>query len=456
MVHTEQQTIVAQATAKGAGAIGMIRLTGTDVCDVAARCIRLAGDKNFQTLPTHTIHYGWVCDASGAHIDQVLVLFMKAPKTFTGADVIEITCHNNQFLIERIIDRVLACGARLAQAGEFTRRAVMAGKIDLVQAEAINDLISAQSEVGMKAALAQLEGSLSSWIAQIENTLVEAVVLCEASFEFLDEEMTFDDLITQRLQELYDTMQSVLGTFDKQQFIKEGVRIALVGSTNAGKSSLFNALLNKNRAIVTDIEGTTRDTLEAGMFRQGIHLTLVDTAGLRQTDDIIERQGIDRSFCEVASADIVLVVYDASKIYSEDELAVYEQVIAQQAHKVILVQNKVDIGTQKLFPTVAQSIAVSAVTKVGLDALYEAVHAKIVQLTGDGATTYLLNQRQYTLLLAAQQAIGVVMMRYKKSIAYELLAQDLKMVLAHLEELTGKTVSEKTFDAVFRSFCVGK
>jgi tRNA modification GTPase len=382
---------------------------------------------------------------------------MKAPKTFTGQHVVEITCHNNQFLIERIIDRLIFCGARLAQAGEFTRRAVIAGKIDLIQAEAINDLISAQSEVGMKAALAQLEGSLSSWIVDIENKLVEAVVLCEASFEFLDEEMSFDDLILARMRDLETTMQSVLSTFDKQQYIKQGVRIALVGSTNAGKSSLFNALLNKNRAIVTDIEGTTRDTLEAGLFRQGMHLTLVDTAGLRQTDDVIERQGIDRSFEEVASADVVLVVYDASRFYQPHELAVYKSVLAQYVDKVILVQNKIDLGSQLLFADICSSIAVSAVTKVGLEELYQVVHKKINQLLGGGATPYLLNQRQYTLLYAAQQALASLVKRYAVvAIEYELLAHDLKMVLAQLEELTGKTVSEKTFDAVFRSFCVGK
>ena len=220
---------------------------------------------------------------------------MRSPKTFTGQDTVEITCHNNQFIIEEIINLAIANGARLAQQGEFTKRAVFNGKIDLVQAEAINELIHAQTQLALKQSLAQLTGSFSHCLASLEKELLKALALSEASFEFLDEEMDFAPQIQALISSLQNTITGIKKTFNQQQQIRQGIRIAIIGSVNAGKSSLFNALLNQDRAIVSAIAGTTRDAIEAGVYTKGNYWTLVDTAGLRQTHDIIEQEGIKRS-----------------------------------------------------------------------------------------------------------------------------------------------------------------
>src|SRR3989339_1573757 len=338
----DEQVIVALAPSQAAGAISMLRVSGNRAIEIVDTIAHVPGNKKLIDHDSHTIHYGWIVDKTGQHVDQVLFLLMRSPKTFTGENVVEITCHNNQFLVEQIIDIIIRAGARLADQGEFTRRAVLHGKVDLVQAEAINELIHAQTSQALKQSLRQLEGSFSAWIANIEKQLIHIVAYCEASFEFLDEEISFEAQIKERLRLVQVDVTQVLATFDKRQYITQGVRIALVGSVNAGKSSLFNALINRQRAIVTDIAGTTRDTIEAGVYNEGAFVTFVDTAGLRESQDVVEKIGIDRSFQEVTSSDLILMVFDATANYSHDELAVYQSIAQQHADKIIFVQNKID------------------------------------------------------------------------------------------------------------------
>ena len=236
-------TIIAQCTPQGSGAIALLRLSGDNAFHIADTISKLPGNKIISTLPTHTIHYGWVVDKDGTHIDQVLFLLMRAPHTFTGDNTVEITCHNNPFIIQNIIQAALAAGARLAQEGEFSRRAVHNNKIDIVQAEAINDLIHANTQLALKQSLSQLEGSFSHWITTIEKQLIKALALSDASFEFLDEEnMEFSLQIKEIIDSVLTTINSLKSTFNQQQQIRNGIRIAIIGSVNAGKSSLFNAL----------------------------------------------------------------------------------------------------------------------------------------------------------------------------------------------------------------------
>lgn len=457
MYLKDDEAIIAQATAIGAGAIAMLRVSGLNAVQVVDSIAHLPNNKKLTIQDSHTIHYGWIIDRSGQHIDQVLFLLMRGPKTFTGQDVVEITCHNNQFLIEQIIDIIIQAGARLADNGEFTRRAVLNNKVDLLQAEAINELIHAQTSQALKQSLRQLEGSFSSWIAHIEKQLIHIVAYCEASFEFLDEEMTFDQQIHQRLQTVIDDVQDVLKSFDKRQYITQGVRIALVGSVNVGKSSLFNALINRKRAIVTDIAGTTRDTIEAGMYQQGAFVTFIDTAGLRESNDVVEKIGIDRSFEEVTSCDLILMVFDATQNYAQEELDCYELIAQQHKDKIIFVQNKIDQGN-RILPFLQQQdcVSVSVIENKNIDLLRATIDSKIDDLMQIGQSPCLLNKRQYNLLFAVQEQLGAIQQGISRTIEYELLVVQVTDAITKLSELTGKTVTEDALNAIFREFCVGK
>jgi len=457
MYLKDDEAVVAQATAIGAGAIGMIRISGINTLQIIDTVAYIPGHKKLTSQNSHTIHYGWIIDKAGNHVDQVLFLLMRGPKTFTGQDVIEITCHNNQFLIEQIIDIIIQAGARLAENGEFTRRAVLNNKVDLVQAEAINELIHAQTSQALKLSLRQLKGSFSSWIANIEKQLIHIVAYCQASFEFLDEEMTFDDQIRHRLNTVMIDIENVLKTFDKRHYIKQGVRIALVGSVNVGKSSLFNALIHHQRAIVTDIAGTTRDTIEAGVYQEGAFVTFIDTAGLRESDNVVEKIGIDKSFEEITSCDLILVVFDATQIYNADELNLYESIAQQYKDKIIFVQNKIDLGNN-ILPCLQPHdiIPVSVIQNKNIDILRITIDKKIDDLMKIGQSPCLLNKRQHNLLFAVQQQLGVIQQGIYHNIEYELLVVQVTDAITKLSELTGKTVTEDALDAIFREFCVGK
>lgn len=462
IIHSSgnDQTIVALCSPEGRGAIALIRLSGDDAFEVADRMSLLAGDKKISQQKSHSISYGWVIDDKKNHIDQVLFLIMHGPTTFTGQNVVEITCHNNRFLIEQVIDRALACGARIASRGEFTRRAVMLGKIDLLQAEAIDDLIHAQNAQVLKYSLSQLEGSLSAWINEIELAVIEMLAFCEASFEFIDEgDMEFAPDVLLKMKALIIKIEQLLRTFSKQQYIKEGVRIALVGSVNAGKSSLFNCLLDKKRAIVTPIPGTTRDSIEAGVFRGGDFITFIDTAGIRKTNDEIEQEGIDRSFQEAHRADLILLVVDDSEILSEPSRQAYQSMIDKYDQKIILVYNKIDIASHQLFSEnfFGTCVSLSAQNNLNVAQLFLEIEKKISVLKNTDGITCLLNNRHYDLLTQFLQTLRVITpMLEKVSVEYELVSYRLRDALSLLSEMTGRSVSQATIDKVFQSFCVGK
>lgn len=465
MFHSiDDQTIIAQCTPRGSGAIALLRISGINAIEIASKIAKLPGIKSLIDQPSHTIHYGSIVEPDGALVDQVMFLLMRTPRTFTGQDTVEITCHNNQFIIEQIIVLAIAHGARLAQEGEFTKRAVLHGKIDIIQAEAINELIHAQTQMALKQSLCQLSGSFSEWIAHLEKELLTALALCQASFEFLDDEIEFGDQINAIITATLATIDSIKKTFNQQQHIRQGVRVAIIGSVNAGKSSLFNALLNQQRAIVTAIAGTTRDSIEAGLYKNGNFWTLVDTAGLRETDDIIEQEGIARSFKEAHLADIILLTFDATRPLTAVEEKVYAQLLSDHAKKIIAVYTKCDEierSSSRIAHAMGVSkdahIAVSSKTKKNIDTLEMLIEQKIKNLFDAIESPFLLNQRQHNLLLAFEKkAIIIKLMLEGKAIAYELLAIHLNDAIAHLAELSGKEISEASMDMIFRTFCIGK
>lgn len=514
----DEQPIIAQCTPRGSGAIALLRLSGDGAIEIADKISQLSSGTLLSQLPTHTIHYGTVIDQDKMVIDTVLFLLMRAPRTFTGQDTVEITCHNNQFIIEKIIECAINAGARVASHGEFSKRAVLNDKIDVIQAEAINELIHAQTHYALKQSLAQLQGSLSQWIAQLEHTLLKALALSEASFEFLDEEMEFAPQISAIITSVQNNIATLKRSFNQQQHIRQGVRIAIIGSVNAGKSSLFNALLGHQRAIVTPIAGTTRDSIEAGIYRNGNFWTLIDTAGLRQTDDAIEQEGIARSLQEAQKADIIILAHDGSRAMTLEEKKVYEDIQKMHEQKCIIVSTKSDcaipadnssftkqslsvrvdgaiegvirfeiangdLSTHLLdshcsledsieangennnlrkspktdAPFASREIAISSKTNENIDVLEKVIEEKIAALFAAIESPFLLNQRHFNLLLALEQKLEEIQqMLCVPQVQYELLSIHLNDAIAHLSQLSGKSVSEAGMDMVFREFCIGK
>lgn len=455
-------TIIALCTPRGSGAIALLRLSGSQAVAIADQMAQLSSKQKLSERPSHTIHHGTIIAHDGSTIDEVLFLLMRAPKTFTGEDTVEITTHNNQFIIEQIISRALQCGAQLARPGEFTQMAFLNGKLDLARAEALHEVIGAQSEHALKIAMAQMHGSLSSYCKQIEQALTELLCFVEASFEFLDEEqrdLDFDGMVRARIKKLHEDIAHIVESFPLQEQVRQGVRIALVGSVNAGKSTLFNALVGSDRAIVTAQAGTTRDSIEATIFKNGHFWTLIDTAGLRQTEDVIEQEGIRRSYQEAAKADAVLLVIDSSAPLTVAQQEAYSALFESHRSKIISVLSKTECATQDvtaLAPITDAAIAISVHNRTGVDELVAAIQARVDQLFAGRNAPFLLNARQRALMENLAQKVAVIAELSAVSIEYELVAYHVHEALALVSELTGKNVNEQVLDTIFRSFCVGK
>lgn len=449
-------TIIAQCTPTGSGALALLRLSGPRAFFIIDRCSQLSSELSLSQVATHTIHHGWVTTTDGQKLDEVLFLVMHAPRTFTGEHTVEITCHNNQFLIDELIKQMVACGARPAQPGEFSRLAVENNKIDIVQAEAINELIHANNQQALKQAFEQLKGSFSQWIHDLEKETLLLIGLCEASFEFLEEDIDFSSPISKKVDELLRTINHLKKSFDQQHLVRQGVRIALIGTVNAGKSSLFNTLIGKKRAIVTPIAGTTRDVIESGMYESGTYWTMIDTAGLRQTDDIVEKEGIERSYQEAQNADLILLVVDGSKALSTQEQEIYQTIITMHETKTVLVINKQDLDQVPSSIKHKKTVSVSTKTTAGMDILQGLLKTKVADLLHNTDCPFLLNKRHITLLLSFEKELLKVKDLLELPLEYELIAHHLKEAVAILTELTGKTVSENAMDLIFKEFCIGK
>lgn len=453
-------TIIAQCTPIGSGAVGLIRVSGSFACEIVQKMISSSSVVNIITASSHTIHYAVLKDTEGFQLDHVLISVMRSPKTFTGEDVVEIGCHNNPFIIAKIIDQAVFHGARRAHAGEFSQRAVLNGKMDLMQAESINELIHANNQETLKGALAQIDGTLSHWIVSLEKSLMEVLSLAQASFEFIDEEqISFDDQIRDRLKKIQDTFSMACGAFDYHQHLKQGIKIGFIGSTNAGKSSLFNLFLGRQQAIVTDIPGTTRDILEATITRPNGQWTLVDTAGIRSTKDQIELLGIEKSHQQACMVDIILLIYDGSRQFTKEEEEIYNNLIANYGHKIVLVQTKSDLdqNSSVLLDTTLSPVIVSCVTKKGISDLVEKIEERCQSLIPSAQLPFVFTQRQYSLLKQGKELLSEMDPLLEKSpLACELIAHHIIEILSQLRQLTGKSISMDSMDYIFRQFCVGK
>lgn len=452
--------IVAVCTPPGRGALAIIRVSGSGSVQLVDRCAQLVSRKKLADLPTHTIHYGELLDA-GKVVDQVLFLLMLAPRTFTGDDTVEITCHGNPMIVARIIELMLQHGAQLAEPGEFTRRAFFNNKVDLVQAEAIHELVMANTALALDQSMRKLKAGLSQEIAELEALILDLISALEVSFEFLEEEerdVGFNELIQHKFRQLQEKIFILRQSCQNQSQVGDGIKIAILGRPNAGKSTLFNAILGKARAIVSAEPGTTRDSIESLIARQGQVWSLIDTAGIRETKNLIEQEGVERALQEAALSDVIVFLYDPQGDLSMQKL-LFEQLEQKFGQKIIKVFSKSDLlekSSAKICNWLQPEVSVSAKTTAGLVELQVKIAEKIKMLFAEQASMFALTTRQKLLLEQFFEALTQIEQNFLAGMPNELLSLDLRAAVQHLTDLTGRDAQEKILEQVFINFCVGK
>jgi tRNA modification GTPase len=459
---TQADTIAAIATPPGTGGIGIVRASGPGAERIALALFRPR--KPAVAFRSHRLAHGdIVCPATGRVLDEVLAAFLRAPHSFTGEDTLEIHCHGGPLILEAVLLAVLRAGARPAEPGEFTRRAFLNGRLDLAQAEAVQEMITARSQRGLDLALAHLRGDLSRRIGELRASILDILTLLEAEIDFQEEdgvEAAPREALLDRLRDITARIEALTATYGEGRMIREGARVVIMGKANVGKSSLFNRLLGENRAIVTPLPGTTRDFIEEGASIRGIPVRYVDTAGIREAADPAEKEGIDRVWQQAAAADVVLILLDGSSpLTSEDR----DIVAANRDRNVVVAVNKADLpavlDTETLPGAIAgnEILRVSARTGEGIAALRDAVHDTLRRAAGESRSESVLTnlrhkialERAFASLRAAEQGLS-------GGLSPEFAAFDLREALGALGEVTGQAISEEVLDRIFAAFCIGK
>ena len=462
-MQTEFDTIAAISTAPGEGAIGIVRISGEDAIRIADEVYRLK-EKRLNEQASHTIHYGHIVDPKNDEvIDEVMVTVLRAPKTFTREDVVEINCHGGIVAINRILQLVLRMGARLAEPGEFTKRAFLNGRIDLSQAEAVMDLIRAKTDKSMQMAMRQLDGELSKLIQNLRQEILNTLAQVEVNIDYPEyddvEEMTLQ-LLREKTQQVSQGIRALLNTASQGKILRDGLKTAIVGRPNVGKSSLLNVLLREEKAIVTDIAGTTRDTIEEYVNVRGVPLQLIDTAGIRETDDVVERIGVERSRKALNEADFVLLILNQSEELMDEDLRLLEQ--TKDFKRIILLNKtdlptKIDMGKVKEFATDSEIVTTSMLKKEGIDQLEEKIADYFFQgQMNERDATYLSNTRHIALLEKAEQALQEVANGVEMGMPVDLIQIDFTRAWDLLGEITGDTVQDELLTQLFSQFCLGK
>lgn len=465
MTHQED-TIVAIITPIGVGGIAVLRLSGKDAISIADRAFR--GKQSLRVVATHTAHFGTIVEKNGETIDEVVATVFKEPHSYTGENVVEISCHGSIFIAQRILSAFVELGARHAEAGEFTKRAFLNGKIDLSQAEAIADLIQSRSVLSHKASLAQLEGRLSSKITELRDKLINLCGLEELELDFVEEGLEFLDKskISEEVKKAIEIITQLIDSYEFGKMCRDGVKVVLTGKTNVGKSSLLNALLNEDRAIVTAISGTTRDVIEENIVINGLLFKLIDTAGLRETQDVVEIEGIKRTRKEVKDADIALFLVDASKGLDDEDRASLEEVRTIRGtigNGIVLVENKVDLLNGKSGATIPseidiQRVQISAKTGKGLNELRSRLYE--IALKGSSysieSSLVVTNSRHKDALIRAKESLEKVVKGLEQGQSNEFLAIDLRNAVNSLGEIIGAVTTDDILNAIFSKFCIGK
>ena len=448
------ETICAVATPAGVGAIGVIRVSGSETFPIVNKIFR---GKNLEKQVSHTIHFGTIRDGE-LIVDEVLVSLFKAPSSYTREDTIEISCHGSDFIIQKILKLILREGARLANAGEFTQRAFLNGQLDLAQAEAVADLIASDSEASHQTAINQIRGGFSKQIAQLREQLINFASLIELELDFGEEDVEFADRddLRQLIYRIQTVLVPLIESFEMGNVIKNGVPTVIVGKPNAGKSTLLNRLLNEEKAIVSDIAGTTRDVIEDEIFIDGIRFRLIDTAGLRKATDTIEAIGVERTMQQMEKASLIIYLFDANEIH----LTVISNQLAEFNAPYILVGNKVD----KLNPELKKNfeaaypeiIWISASENQNIEELKDILVKKVKTKEIKLGDTVVTNLRHFQHLSQTNEALNNVLEGLSQSITGDFLAQDIRFALHHLGEITGQITTDDLLANIFSKFCIGK
>jgi tRNA modification GTPase len=463
-----QETIVALATPSGAGAIAIIRLSGIEAITIAAQIFQSVSGKDITKQKTHTIHLGHIVDGTKVY-DQVLLSIFKGPNSYTGENVVEISCHGSTFIQQQIIQLLLRKGAKMAQAGEFTLRAFLNGKLDLSQAEAVADLIASDNEASHQIAMQQMRGGFSNEIAKLREELLNFASLIELELDFAEEDVEFADRTAfhELINRIEFVLKRLIDSFAVGNVIKNGIPVAIVGEPNVGKSTLLNALLNEERAIVSDIAGTTRDTIEDELVINGIGFRFIDTAGIRETIDVVESIGIQKTFEKIEQAQVVILLLDAKELQVSGlkfqvEIEKIKNKFPQKPLVVIL--NKVDLLTINEVETIRQELetlnlkleTISAKQKIGIDELKNILLSFVNTGALRNNETIVTNTRHYDSLLKALEEIQKVKWGLDSGISSDLMAIDIRSALFFFGEITGEVTNDELLGNIFANFCIGK
>ncbi len=454
-------TIAAIATAPGEGGIGIIRLSGSRSLDVCESIFKSKFNKKIKDYAPRTLVYGSILDGENV-IDEVLVAYMKGPNSYTAEDVIEINCHGGFISVKRILELILSKDVRLAEAGEFTKRAFLNGRIDLSQAEAVIDVIKAKTSTSHMVAQSQLEGTLANKIKNLRMNVTEVLAHLEVSIDFSEEdveEITYKTLKEKGL-ELRDEIKKLYDRAESGKILRDGLKTVIIGKPNVGKSSLLNKILKEERAIVTDIAGTTRDIIEEFVNIKGIPLKIVDTAGIRETDDIVEKIGVEKSKESLQSADLVIIVLDYSKKLSNEDIEILEKI---KNKKTIVLLNKIDleknIEIEEIEKYVDKDfiIEISALKEIGIDKLQDKIENMVYKGSVSNSSDLMItNSRHKDALSKAYESINDALIAIDDNIPYDFIEVDFKNVWDYLGYINGDTIKEDLLDTIFANFCIGK
>lgn len=456
-----ETTIAAISTAMSASGIGIVRMSGPESMDVISRIYRSKnGGKNIKDVKSHTIHYGYIFDGEEV-VDEVLVMVMRAPRTYTGEDTVEIDCHGGVYAMKKVLETVLRNGAQIAEPGEFTKRAFLNGRLDLSQAEAVMDVIQAKSAVALKSSLQQLKGSVLRAIKEIRSSILYQIAFIESALD--DPEHIslegYPEKLRKIVDEEYEKVETLLKSADDGRMIQEGIKTVILGKPNAGKSSLLNFLVGEDRAIVTDIAGTTRDTLEEYISLHGISLRIIDTAGIRETEDVVEKIGVGKAKKMAEDADLILYVVDSSLPLDENDREIMDLL---GGRKSIVIYNKTDLESavdikELKEKTGSPVIPVSVVEETGITELEETIKKMFFrgEISFDDEV-YITNARHKTALEEALESLKMVRESIETGMSEDFFSIDLMSAYESLGKIVGESVGEDLVNEIFSRFCVGK
>ena len=453
-------TIGAISTSIGEGGLAVIRVSGDKSRELIDKIFKAKNGKSLMDMKTYTMRYGHIIDELGNHVDEVIVSFMKGPRSFTAEDTIEINCHGGVIATKKVLEQVIKQGVRLAEPGEFTKRAFLNGRIDLSQAEAVIDIINAKTDLSMKSALMQSEGIISKEIVDLRESLISTIAHIEATVDYPEDDLeeVTADMAIRDLEIVKSHIKKLIDTAEEGKILREGLSTVIVGKPNVGKSSLLNALTKENRAIVTDIPGTTRDVIEEYINIAGVPIKVVDTAGIRETDDVVEKIGVERSRQKIEEADLIILILDSSRELSDEDKEIINH-IKDKKHIILLNKNDLNskIKAEDLVQLNSSNIfSISAKTGEGIDDVKNTIKELFFKGEISSNNVIITNTRHKEALFRAYESIVSAIDVLKNTFAIDLASIDIRNAWTFLGEITGDSLEENIIDKIFKDFCLGK